>query len=210
MDWIHAIHPPPPQIHIGWDLTPTVIVFGGKVSVRWLGHESRTPMNGLASSLMKETPQREDNLLLTRKLVVTRHWICWHLSLGLSSLQNCEEWISVVYKPPCILLLLSCFSHVRLCVTPQTAAHQAPPSLGFSRQEHWSGLPFPSPMCESESEVAQSCPTRSDRWTEAYQAPPSMGFFRQEYWSGVPLPSPMYLVIEARWLRYSPKAAVFL
>ena len=30
------------------------------------------------------------------------------------------------------------------------AAHQAPPSLGFSRQEHWSGPPFPSPMCESE------------------------------------------------------------
>ena len=44
------------------------------------------------------------------------------------------------------------------------AAHQAPPSLGFSRQEHWSGLPFPSPMHErkSESEVAQSCPTPSD------------------------------------------------
>ena len=35
-------------------------------------------------------------------------------------------------------------------VTPWTAAHQAPPSLGFSRQEHWSGLPFPSPMHESE------------------------------------------------------------
>ena len=33
---------------------------------------------------------------------------------------------------------------------PITAAHQAPPSLGFSRQEHWSGLPFPSPMDESE------------------------------------------------------------
>ena len=31
------------------------------------------------------------------------------------------------------------------------AAHQAPPSLGFSRQEHWSGLPFPSPMHESET-----------------------------------------------------------
>ena len=42
------------------------------------------------------------------------------------------------------------------------AAHQALPSLGFSRQEHWSGLPFPSPMHESESEVAQSCPTLSD------------------------------------------------
>ena len=45
-----------------------------------------------------------------------------------------------------LLLLLSRFSHVRLCVTPETAAHQAPPSLGFSRQEHWSGLPFPSPI----------------------------------------------------------------
>ena len=35
-----------------------------------------------------------------------------------------------------LLLLLSHFSHVRLCATPQTAAHQPPPSLGFSRQEH--------------------------------------------------------------------------
>ena len=40
-------------------------------------------------------------------------------------------------------------SRVRLCATPQTAAHQAPPSLGFSRQEHGSGLPFPSPVHES-------------------------------------------------------------
>ena len=35
-----------------------------------------------------------------------------------------------------LLLLLSCFSRARLCVTPWTAAHQAPPSLGFSRQEY--------------------------------------------------------------------------
>ena len=49
-----------------------------------------------------------------------------------------------------LLLLLSRFSRVRLRATPQTAAHQAPPSLGFSRQGHWSGLPFPSPMHESE------------------------------------------------------------
>ena len=48
------------------------------------------------------------------------------------------------------------------------AAHQAPLSLGFSRQEHWGGLPFPSPMHEwkvksqSETEVAQSCPTLHD------------------------------------------------
>ena len=43
-----------------------------------------------------------------------------------------------------LLLLLSRFSCVGLCATPETAAHQAPLSLGFSRQEHWSGLPLPS------------------------------------------------------------------
>ena len=44
------------------------------------------------------------------------------------------------------------------------AAHQAPPFLEFSRQEHWSGLPFPSPMHEMkiEREVAQPCLTPSD------------------------------------------------
>ena len=44
-----------------------------------------------------------------------------------------------------LLLLLSRFSRVRLCATPEMAAHQDPLSLGFSRQEYWSGLPFPSP-----------------------------------------------------------------
>ena len=48
-----------------------------------------------------------------------------------------------------LLLLLSRFSRVQLCVTPWTAAYQASPSMGFSRQEHWSGLSFPSPMHES-------------------------------------------------------------
>ena len=37
---------------------------------------------------------------------------------------------------------------------------------------------------ESESEVAQSCPTLCNPWTVAYQAPLSMGFSKQEYWSG--------------------------
>ena len=43
---------------------------------------------------------------------------------------------------PAVLKLLS---RVRLFATPWTVAHQAPPSMGFSRQEYWSGLPFPSP-----------------------------------------------------------------
>ena len=47
------------------------------------------------------------------------------------------------------LLLLSHFSRVQLCATPQRAAHP-PPSLGFFRQEHWNGSTLPSPMHESE------------------------------------------------------------
>ena len=58
--------------------------------------------------------------------------------------------LSHLGSPLLLLLLLSHFSRVRLCETPETAARQAPPSLGFSWQEHWSGLPFPSPMHESE------------------------------------------------------------
>ena len=62
------------------------------------------------------------------------------------------------------LLLLSRSSRVRFCVTPKTADHLAPLSLGFSRQEHWSGCHFllQCMKVKSESEVTQSCPTPSD------------------------------------------------
>ena len=78
---------------------------------------------------------------------------------------------------------------VRLLATPWTAAYQASPSMGFSRQEYWSGLPFPSPMHESgkwKVKVKSLSRLRllATPWTAAYQAPPSMGFSRQEHWSG--------------------------
>ena len=41
-------------------------------------------------------------------------------------------------------MLLNHFSHVRLCATPWTIAHQAPLSMGFPSQAYWSGLPFPT------------------------------------------------------------------
>ena len=91
-----------------------------------------------------------------------------------------------------LLLLLSRFSRVRLCATPETAAHQASPSLGFSRQEHWSWLPFLSPMHESEK-WKWSHSVMSDSSDPMDCSPPgssSTGFSRQKYWSGVPLPSP--------------------
>ena len=107
-----------------------------------------------------------------------------------------------IIEPFLLLLLLSCFSRVRLCVTPQTAAHQAPLPLGSSRQEHCSGLPFPSPMHESERwkwshSVMSNLVTP---WTAAYQVPPFMEFSRQEYWSGVPLPSPFFAARSYIWV----------
>ena len=84
-----------------------------------------------------------------------------------------------------LLLLLSRFRHVRLCATPETAAHQAPPSLGFSRQEHWSGLPFTPPMHKSEKSKWSRSVVSDPQRPHGLQ-PPSIGFSRQEYWSGVP------------------------
>ena len=72
---------------------------------------------------------------------------------------------------------------VRLLATPWTAAHQAPPSMGFSRQEHWSGLPLPSPSWTTREaqnlkvKVTKLCPTLETPWTVACQAPLPVGFF---------------------------------
>ena len=51
-------------------------------------------------------------------------------------------------------------------------------SLGFSRQEHWRGLPFSSPMHESESEVTHSCPTLSDPMDRTLPDSPAHGIFQ--------------------------------
>ena len=82
----------------------------------------------------------------------TRESQLWFTSLSIPNwipqegMRNSLNELLITY----LLLLLRRFSRVRLCATPETAAHQAPQTLGFSRQEHWSGLPFPSPVHESE------------------------------------------------------------
>ena len=70
--------------------------------------------------------------------------------------------VSLIFLKRSLLLLLSCFSRVQLCATPYTAAHPAPPSLGFSREEHWSGLPFPSPVHESEKQTIKTRQVTAD------------------------------------------------
>ena len=71
------------------------------------------------------------------------------------------------------------------------AAHQAPLSLGFSRQEYWSGLPFPSPMHACMLSGLSHVQLYAILWTAAHQPPLSTGFSRQELWSGSPFPSPL-------------------
>ena len=98
-------------------------------------------------------------------------------------------------------------------VTPWAIAHQAPLSMGFPRQRHWSGLSFPSPGDLLDPGIKLTSPalaggffitephayvlSRFSRvrlcatlWTAALQAPLSTGFSRQEYWSGLPFLSP--------------------
>ena len=89
---------------------------------------------------------------------------------------------SLFFSFKTLLLLLSHFNYVQLCAAPQMATHQAPLSLGFPRQEYWSGLPFPSPMhaCMlSHFSCVRLCVSP---WTAAHQARLSTGFSRQEYW----------------------------
>ena len=92
-------------------------------------------------------------------------------------------------------------SRVRLLATSWTAAYQAPPPMGFSRQEYWSGVPLPSLKVgslahNSGDTVLHKCLVLSHvwllvaPWTTAGQAPLSMGFPKQEYWSGLPFPLP--------------------
>ena len=76
----------------------------------------------MLNSVSREHPQ-----WLSCDVVLNTRWCLRYSAAAAKSLQSCPI----------------------LC-DPKMAAHQAPPSLGFSRQEHWSGLPFPSPMHESE------------------------------------------------------------
>ena len=93
-----------------------------------------------------------------------------------------------------LLLLLSHFSCVRLCVTTETAAHQLLHPWDSPGKNTGVGCHFllQCMKVKSESEVAQSCLTPSDPMDCSPQASPSMGFSRQEYWSGLLLPSPLH------------------
>ena len=60
--------------------------------------------------------------------------------------------------------MLSCFSCVQLSATPWTVGHQAPLSVGFSRQEYWSGVPYPPPRDLPNPVIEPLCPALAGRF----------------------------------------------
>ena len=75
------------------------------------------------------------------------------------------EWVAISFSNQCMKVKsLSC---VRLFSTTWTAAYQAPPSMGFSRQEYWSGLPLPSPE-HTMMNPKNECEDRSSQWSSNF------------------------------------------
>ena len=124
---------------------------------------------------------------------------------------------TVVHWLQCVCVwVCMCVSCLVVSDSLQTlfAAYQASLSMGFSRQEHWSGLPFPSPKETIERKKVKSFSRVrlfATPSTEAHQAPPSTEFSRQEYWSGLPFPS-LLLTIDEPILahHYHPKSMVHI
>ena len=77
--------------------------------------------------------------LLWRELQPSPNCFLYKVDLRIKSNQICESILKMGK------VKVKSLSRVRLFVTPWTVAYQGPPSMGFSRREYWSGLPFPSP-----------------------------------------------------------------
>ena len=131
--------------------------------------------------------------------------ILYHLPVRAGLLTPCDLFLDAICSHYLLTRLLkgklekwsAAAKSLQSCPTlcdPIDGRPPAPPSSRFSRQEHWSGLPFPPPMHESEKwkvkvKLLSRVQLLATPWSAAYQAPQSMGFSRQEYWSGLPLPS---------------------
>ena len=82
--------------------------------------------------------------MTTEKTIALTRWI--FIGKVMSLLFNMLSRFVIVFLPRSKMKVkVKSLSRVRLFATPWTVAHQAPPPMGFSRQEYWSELPFPSP-----------------------------------------------------------------
>ena len=103
-----------------------------------------------------------------------------------------------------LLLLLSHFSRVRLCVTPIDGSPPGYPIPGIlqARILEWVAISFSNAWkWKVKVKLLSRIQLLVTPWTAAHQAPPSVGFSRQEYWSGLPLPSPVVTFRDGKWIR---------
>ena len=133
--------------------------------------------------------------------IFSSYWALVPISLSLvrfsSVVQSCLT-LLWPHESSLLLLLLSRFSHVRLCVTPKDGSPPGSPVPGIlqARTLEWVAIAF-SNAWKWKVNVKSHSPVRlfSTPWTAAYQAPPPMGFPRQEDWSGTKFhgcSSPLY------------------
>ena len=106
-----------------------------------------------------------------------------------------------------LMRVLSCFSRVQLCETPWTMAHQTLLSMGFSRQEHWSGLPFPSPgifPTQGSNPGLLHCRWSLHHWATG-QPPKLWGVFKTIWysWLSAPPKVPQFTGSWAKSLAYN-------
>ena len=120
--------------------------------------------------------------------------VSWILSNAFFASIKMIMWLLFFILLKLLLLLLSRFSHVQLCVTPIDSSPPGStiPGILQARILEWVAISLSiawkwKVKVKSLSRVLLLVTP----WTAAHQAPPSMGFSRQEYWSGVPLPSPI-------------------
>ena len=173
-------HVPPHTIRLGHPSAPAPSILYPALNLDWWFISYM-----ILYMFQCHSPKSSHPLLLSQSPKDCSIHLCWHHF----KLNNCLK----VFQTMLLLLLLSRFSRIRLCATPETAAHQAPPSLGFSKARtlEWVAISFSNAWKGIVKVTAlRRVWLPETPQTAAYQAPPSMGFSRQEYWSGVPLPSP--------------------
>jgi len=102
-------------------------------------------------------------------------------------------WLDGITDSMDMLLLLSRFSHVRLCNPIDGSPSGSPiPGILQARTLEWVAISFSNAWkLKVKVKLLSRVWLLMTPWTAAYQAPPPMGFSRQEYWSGLPLPSLM-------------------
>ena len=132
------------------------------------------------------------NHLQGLSLLISSRWGLWFQHTNLRG--NTRIWFmaDLMMAIHMLLLLLSCFSRVRLCDPIDGSPPGSPvPGILQARTLECVAISFSSAWKWKVTVKSFSCVRLlATSWTAAYHALPSMGFSRQEYWSGLPLPSP--------------------